>query len=154
MPSLFRFLMVVGLRGAGKTTSTVKLARHLQDVHKKRVVTASLDVYRPAAIEQLATRMTREGMEHFESPVLDSVRERAVLARDVALGIVSERMGPPSIKLSPVAKLSGDVYEPSAVAALEQGVMKVCVGLRPLLSEPIRVVGGERLGPFQRVVGG
>ncbi len=81
-PAVF---MVVGLQGSGKTTSTVKLAKHLQDVHKKRVFTASLDVYRPAAIEQLSTLMTREGMDYFDSPVLDSVRERAVLAREEAI---------------------------------------------------------------------
>jgi signal recognition particle subunit SRP54 len=81
-PAVF---MVVGLQGSGKTTSTVKLARYLKDVQKKRVFTASLDVYRPAAIEQLGVLLDREGLEHFQSPVLDSVRERAVLAREEAI---------------------------------------------------------------------
>ena len=47
------FLMV-GLQGSGKTTTTAKIARHLQNKLKKRVLMASLDVYRPAAMEQLA----------------------------------------------------------------------------------------------------
>ncbi|MEQ8734198.1 MAG: signal recognition particle protein [Rhodospirillaceae bacterium] len=47
------FLMV-GLQGSGKTTTTAKVARHLQNKEKKRVLMASLDVYRPAAMEQLA----------------------------------------------------------------------------------------------------
>jgi signal recognition particle subunit SRP54 len=47
------FLMV-GLQGSGKTTTTAKIARHLQTKEKKRVLMASLDVYRPAAMEQLA----------------------------------------------------------------------------------------------------
>ena len=48
------FLMV-GLQGSGKTTTTAKIGRHLQTKEKKRVLMASLDVYRPAAMDQLAT---------------------------------------------------------------------------------------------------
>ena len=48
------FLMV-GLQGSGKTTTTAKVARHLQNKEKKRVLMASLDIYRPAAMDQLAT---------------------------------------------------------------------------------------------------
>ncbi len=46
------FLMV-GLQGAGKTTSTAKIAKYLNDKFKKKVLMASLDVARPAAQEQL-----------------------------------------------------------------------------------------------------
>jgi signal recognition particle subunit SRP54 len=47
-------LMVVGLQGSGKTTSTAKLAKRLKDKERKKVLMASLDVQRPAAQEQLA----------------------------------------------------------------------------------------------------
>ena len=47
-------IMLVGLQGSGKTTTTAKLAHHLTTVHKKKVLMASLDVNRPAAQEQLA----------------------------------------------------------------------------------------------------
>ena len=47
-------IMMVGLQGAGKTTTTAKLAKRLTERHKKRVLMASLDVKRPAAQEQLA----------------------------------------------------------------------------------------------------
>ncbi|MDN5848878.1 MAG: signal recognition particle protein [Nitrococcus sp.] len=46
-------VMVAGLQGSGKTTSLAKLARWLHQRQKKNVLTVSLDVYRPAAIEQL-----------------------------------------------------------------------------------------------------
>ena len=46
-------VLMVGLQGSGKTTTTAKLAKRLTD-EKKRVLAASLDVYRPAAREQLA----------------------------------------------------------------------------------------------------
>ena len=47
-------IMMVGLQGSGKTTTTAKLARRLVSRDKKKVLMASLDVYRPAAQEQLA----------------------------------------------------------------------------------------------------
>jgi signal recognition particle subunit SRP54 len=47
-------IMMVGLQGAGKTTTTAKIAKRLKERHKKRVLMASLDVKRPAAQEQLA----------------------------------------------------------------------------------------------------
>ena len=46
---------MVGLQGSGKTTTTAKIASHLQVKAKKTVLIASLDVYRPAAMQQLAT---------------------------------------------------------------------------------------------------
>jgi signal recognition particle subunit SRP54 len=47
-------IMMVGLQGSGKTTTTAKLARRLVQRDKRKVLMASLDVYRPAAMEQLA----------------------------------------------------------------------------------------------------
>ena len=47
-------IMMVGLQGAGKTTTTAKIAKRLKEREKKRVLMASLDVKRPAAQEQLA----------------------------------------------------------------------------------------------------
>ena len=46
-------IMLVGLQGSGKTTTTAKLAKFLEKNNKKKVMMASLDVYRPAAQEQL-----------------------------------------------------------------------------------------------------
>lgn len=47
-------IMMVGLQGSGKTTTTAKLARRLTQRDKRKVLMASLDIYRPAAMEQLA----------------------------------------------------------------------------------------------------
>ncbi len=46
-------VMLIGLQGSGKTTTTAKLARYLEKNKKKKVMMVSLDVYRPAAQEQL-----------------------------------------------------------------------------------------------------
>ena len=47
-------ILMVGLQGSGKTTTTAKLAKRLTEVNGKRVLMASLDTNRPAAMEQLA----------------------------------------------------------------------------------------------------
>src|SRR5690349_10441868 len=47
-------IMMVGLQGSGKTTTTAKIAKRLTDIAKRKVLMASLDTRRPAAMEQLA----------------------------------------------------------------------------------------------------
>lgn len=49
-PAVF---LMAGLQGSGKTTSTAKLARYLKETENKKVMITSVDVYRPAAIQQL-----------------------------------------------------------------------------------------------------
>ncbi len=77
-------IMVVGLQGSGKTTTIVRLAKYIRENLKKSLLVASVDVYRPAAIEQLATQINALGYDHFESPVLEA-KPRAVLAKEEAI---------------------------------------------------------------------
>lgn len=60
-------ILMAGLQGAGKTTTTGKLAKYLIEKRKKKVLTVSGDVYRPAAIEQLKTVTQQSGAEWFPS---------------------------------------------------------------------------------------
>jgi signal recognition particle subunit SRP54 len=60
-------VLMAGLQGSGKTTSTAKLARWLKERKKKSVLVASCDVYRPAAIDQLQTLATDVGADFFPS---------------------------------------------------------------------------------------
>ena len=55
-------IMMVGLQGSGKTTTTAKIGKRLQDREKKRVLMASLDVARPAAQQQLKTLGEQAGV--------------------------------------------------------------------------------------------
>ena len=56
-------ILMVGLQGSGKTTTTAKLALRLKDREKKRVLMASLDTNRPAAMEQLAILGQQVGVD-------------------------------------------------------------------------------------------
>jgi signal recognition particle subunit SRP54 len=60
-------VLMCGLQGAGKTTTTAKLAKYLITKRKKKVLTVSADVYRPAAIEQLKSVTQQAGAEWFPS---------------------------------------------------------------------------------------
>lgn len=60
-------ILMAGLQGSGKTTTTGKLARWLKQNQKKTVMVVSADVYRPAAIQQLKTVAAEVGAEFFPS---------------------------------------------------------------------------------------
>jgi signal recognition particle subunit SRP54 len=60
-------ILMAGLQGAGKTTTSGKLAKMLREKHKKKVLTVSVDVYRPAAIQQLKTVTEQVGADFFPS---------------------------------------------------------------------------------------
>ncbi|MBA3989116.1 signal recognition particle protein [Aliidiomarina maris] len=62
-------IMMAGLQGAGKTTSVGKLARHLKEKQKKKVMVVSADIYRPAAIKQLETLAQEVDVTFFPSSV-------------------------------------------------------------------------------------
>jgi signal recognition particle subunit SRP54 len=77
-------ILMAGLQGAGKTTTTAKLAKHLIEKRKKKVLTVSADVYRPAAIEQLKTVTRQAGAEWFPSSPSDKPVAIAHAALDYA----------------------------------------------------------------------
>ncbi|KPF48977.1 signal recognition particle [beta proteobacterium AAP121] len=77
-------ILMAGLQGAGKTTTTAKLTKHLITKRKKKVLTVSADVYRPAAIEQLKTVTAQAGGEWFPSDPTQKPREIALAALDYA----------------------------------------------------------------------
>ena len=60
-------ILMAGLQGAGKTTTTGKLANYLKTQQKKRVAVVSTDIYRPAAIDQLETVASEVGAEFVPS---------------------------------------------------------------------------------------
>ena len=62
-------VLMAGLQGAGKTTTVGKLAKHLKEKRKKKVMVVSCDVYRPAAIQQLQTLAKQVDVLFFASEV-------------------------------------------------------------------------------------
>jgi signal recognition particle subunit SRP54 len=77
-------IMMVGLQGAGKTTTTGKLAARLKQQGKRPLV-ASLDVYRPAAVEQLRVLAAEIGVDCFPTDPSTKPQAIALAAREAAL---------------------------------------------------------------------
>jgi len=77
-------ILMSGLQGAGKTTSTAKLGKWLRERQKKKVLTVSCDVYRPAAIEQLKSVSAQAGIDFFPSEPGQKPADIAAAALDFA----------------------------------------------------------------------
>jgi signal recognition particle subunit SRP54 len=77
-------IMMVGLQGSGKTTTTAKLARRLADRFKKKALMASLDVRRPAAMEQLAVLGRDAGIDTL--PVIEGQTPTQIAKRALEAG--------------------------------------------------------------------
>lgn len=69
------YILLVGLQGVGKTTSAAKLALHIKSKFGKRVGLVPLDVYRPAAIEQLKTLAKQIDVPCFQSVATEKPKE-------------------------------------------------------------------------------
>jgi len=77
-------ILMAGLQGAGKTTTSAKLAKYLREQMKKKVLLVSCDVYRPAAMEQLRTLAQQLDTDYFPAEAGQSPEQIALAARDYA----------------------------------------------------------------------
>ena len=77
-------ILMAGLQGTGKTTTTAKLGKWLKERQKKKILVVSCDVYRPAAIEQLKTVSSQAGIDFFPSTGEQKPRDIAAAALDYA----------------------------------------------------------------------
>ena len=77
-------VLLAGLQGSGKTTTTAKLAKHLKEQSNKKVMVVSCDVYRPAAIDQLKTLAEQVDVTFHPSSVTDKPVAIAKKALDAA----------------------------------------------------------------------
>jgi signal recognition particle subunit SRP54 len=77
-------ILMAGLQGAGKTTTTAKLAKHLREQMKKKVLLVSCDVYRPAAMEQLRALAEQLETDYFPAEPNQPPEQIALAAKDYA----------------------------------------------------------------------
>ena len=77
-------ILMAGLQGSGKTTTTGKLARLLREELRKKVLVVSCDVYRPAAIEQLRTVAAQAGVDFLPTEAGEAPAAIARRAREQA----------------------------------------------------------------------
>ncbi|HHU59688.1 TPA: signal recognition particle protein, partial [bacterium] len=88
----FSSLMLVGLQGSGKTTSAAKLAYYLMNKQNKKPLLVGLDVYRPAAIDQLINLGESIGVEVYfdreSKDVVDIAKRAEAYAREKGFNLI------------------------------------------------------------------
>ncbi|OIP85575.1 MAG: signal recognition particle protein [Rhodobacterales bacterium CG2_30_65_12] len=119
-------ILMVGLQGGGKTTTTAKIAKRLTEREGKRVLMASLDVYRPAAMQQLEVLGVQIGVDTLpivpgEKPV-DIARRAKTQA---ALGGYDVYMLDTAGRLHIDEALMGEVEQVSAVVSPRETLLVV-----------------------------
>ncbi|MFO1323029.1 MAG: signal recognition particle protein [Burkholderiales bacterium] len=110
-------ILMAGLQGSGKTTTTAKLARLLASEQKKKVLLVSADVYRPAAIEQLRLLAGQVGVDFFPSDAgqapVDIARNALDWARrhyhDVLIVDTAGRLGVDEAMMREIAEMHAAV---------------------------------------------
>ncbi|MCX8566507.1 MAG: signal recognition particle subunit FFH/SRP54 (srp54) [Glomeribacter sp. 1016415] len=106
-------ILMAGLQGAGKTTTAGKLAKFLREKQKKKVLTVSCDIYRPAAMAQLKTVTEQAQAEFFPAQPEQSVLEIAQAAlswaqrhyHDVLIVDTAGRLGVDAAMMQEIAAL-------------------------------------------------
>lgn len=85
-------ILMAGLQGSGKTTTTAKLALYLKNIEKKKVMVVSADIYRPAAIDQLKQLASAVDVHYFPSEItqkpVDIVNHAVSAARKEQMDVV------------------------------------------------------------------
>ena len=104
-------VMVCGLQGAGKTTTLAKIAKRLKTRERKRVLLASVDVRRPAAIEQLRQLAEDAGASFYNSDETSDVKQRAAgiipqARRELADAVLVDTAGRTTLDAELMAELA------------------------------------------------
>lgn len=110
-------LLLVGLQGAGKTTTAAKLARHLHEKERKKVLLASLDTRRPAAQEQLAVLGQQIGVATL--PIIAGQEPLAIAMRAID---TARREGFDVVIHDTAGRLAIDAELMAEVSAIRQSV--------------------------------
>ena len=141
-------IMVVGVNGAGKTTSVGKLTRHLADAHKK-VLLAAADTFRAAAREQLAVWAQRAESADRASPRAGASERTSPAAN--AVEIVSQEGGDPAA-VTFDAVIAGKARGCDVVIADTAGRLTTQLHLMEELKKVRRVIAKAQAGAPHEVL--
>ncbi|MFP6778496.1 MAG: signal recognition particle protein [Alphaproteobacteria bacterium] len=113
-------ILMVGLQGSGKTTTSAKLAKLLKEKEKKRALLASLDTSRPAAMEQLAVLGQQVGIDTL--PIVDGEQPVAIAKRAMKTG---RQQGYDIVILDTAGRLHADAELMDEVVAVRKATNPV-----------------------------
>ncbi|HEY5210266.1 MAG TPA: signal recognition particle protein [Stellaceae bacterium] len=142
-------ILMLGLQGSGKTTTSAKLARMLKERERKKVLLASLDVHRPAAQEQLAILARQIGVTSLEivageQPVTIARRAMDVARReayDVVILDTAGRLHIDETLMFEVAAVSQEVKPADSLLVADAMTGQDAVNLAKSFSERVGITG-------------
>lgn len=142
-------ILLAGLQGAGKTTTAGKLAKWLKDEKKKKVLTVSADVYRPAAIDQLKTVTEQSGADFFPSAAqqkpLDIARDALSYARlhfyDVLIVDTAGRLAIDEAMMNEVSELENFLHPIETFFVVDAMVGQDAVNTAKAFGEKLPLTG-------------
>jgi len=142
-------ILLAGLQGAGKTTSAAKLAKWLKERERKRVLLASTDVYRPAAILQLERLATQLGVGFYPSdpskPALSLAREALQEARrslyDVLIVDTAGRLHVDAEMMSEIRAISAEVQPTETLFVVDSMAGQDAVNAARAFGEALTLTG-------------
>jgi len=140
-------ILLAGLQGAGKTTSAAKLARFLQEREKKQVLLTSVDVYRPAAMEQLRQLADQVGARFHakgHDPVAiatDALAQARVGADDVLIVDTAGRLHVDDEMMAEIAQIHAAVDPVETLFVVDSMIGQDAVNSAHAFNEALALTG-------------
>ena len=140
-------ILLAGLQGAGKTTSAAKLARFLQEREKKQVLLTSVDVYRPAAMEQLRQLADQVGARFHakgQDPVAiatDALAQARVGADDVLIVDTAGRLHVDDEMMAEIAQIHAAVDPVETLFVVDSMIGQDAVNSARAFNEALALTG-------------
>ncbi|HBS02693.1 MAG TPA: signal recognition particle protein [Firmicutes bacterium] len=141
-------IMLVGLQGTGKTTTAGKLGYYLKNKLNKKVMFAALDVYRPAAIDQLKTLAGQIGVEFFSLGQTDPVRiakEAQQKARETGIDVLildtAGRLQIDEALMKELQQINHEVHPDEALLLVDAASGQDAVNVANVFNKDLRLTG-------------
>lgn len=142
-------ILLAGLQGAGKTTTAGKLAKWLRENHKKKILTVSADVYRPAAIDQLKTVSEQAEVDFFPSSPgqkpMDIARDALDYAKchfyDVLIVDTAGRLAIDEAMMQEVSDLAGSLKPAETLFVIDAMLGQDAVNTAKAFNERLSLTG-------------
>lgn len=144
-PAVF---MVVGLQGSGKTTTVAKLANFLKNTHKKNILLASADIYRPAAVEQLQILSDQIGVsfhkEESSNPVTiakNAVQSAKSQLKDIAIIDTAGRLHIDEKMMEELSSIQNEINPIETFLVVDSMTGQDAANIAKAFSEKINLTG-------------
>lgn len=142
-------ILLAGLQGCGKTTTAAKLALWLKETQKKSVLLVSTDIYRPAAMEQLAILAEQVGVNYFQAAektdpvtiVNEAIAKAKIQFADVVVIDTAGRLHVDDAMMSELVQIAAAVNPIETLLVVDSMMGQDAVNVANVLSARLQLTG-------------